>query len=510
MSVVLTKESLPGTMHGRGGFPVKTVIYALFIISLIYLYYIYSSSQSSLREAELVGSRYKREAEERVTEIQELVRAKDRFQESCQNEKSELHNRIKSLNQQYSMVQSQYKETEADFIKLRQDVDTMKLERSQADSAHAAEYEKLKQEKETDIAKLKDDVADLTRQNQNLENTITTLRQNVKEHENAYRQLSDQYTQLQQKLQQQIANLPQQPIGNLPQQPIGNLPQQQQLQQQQSQDAHLQTGLPLKDQAEQHGLAGDRNPSLPDLGLGLGVVNNNPVPGQLKFNTEANLRPAVDDSLNAQHQMRPPSNSDIKLDSDDANKGYKDVSLQHVVNPNDEQKAQILGPSLDSHDKHQGGGEVDIVGMNVKREDEEDREKSERDYDAGNAHPNNPLALGQLALPREVRDLNDPAGLNKKDDVQQIPPLLNDENDQKEQVRGGENHYFGEDEEAQQQQEEEQQQQQRQQQEDERQRMEEDEPEEGDESEHQVDRFRDDIGDKNVRRAINPEEPGTL
>ncbi|BFZ23766.1 hypothetical protein BsWGS_26805 [Bradybaena similaris] len=421
----------------------------------------------------MTGSRYKREAEERVTEIQELVRAKDRSQESCQNEKTELHNRIKSLNQQYSMVQSQYKETEADFIKLKQDVDTMKLQHAQADSAHAAEYEKLKQEKDNDIAKLKDDVADLTRQNQNLESSITSLQQKVKESENAYRQLLEQNSLLQQKLQNQPPIIAQPKLPN----------------QAQPQDNHLSPG---QNQAEHQGLAGDHKILQPNLDQILADANKQ-AQGQSALHTEAvheGLRPVVDDSLNAQHQMRPPNNN-INLDNDDGKKGYKDVNLHNDVNPNDEQKAQILGPALDANDKHPGGGEVDIVNMNIKHDDEDDRDKNEREDDAENVHHNNPLALGQIAMPRGDKELQDAAGQNKKDE-QQVPPLVNDENDQKEQERG-ENHYFGEDEEAQQQQEEEQQR--RQQQEDERQRMEEDE---GDEGDH---RFRDDIGNEDNKEA---------
>jgi hypothetical protein len=462
MSVVITKDPISGTMPGRGGFPVKTLIYATFILLLVYLFYIYSSAQSSLREAEMTASRYKREAEERVTEIQDLVRQKDRAQETCQNDKSENHNRIKSINQQYSLLQSQYKETEADFIKLRQDLDTMRTEHAQADSSHAAEYEKLKQEKDNEIAKLKDEVADLIRQSQNLENTITNLRLKVKESEVKYHSQSGLYEKLEhdfialqgvnKQLTDQNALLQHQLHTKVVHQTATTQQQTEVVAPEGGLDKQLPQGQPnIQDQA----------------------ANDLSNAGQPTFKPDAflkdDVRPDVDDSLN---QVRPPSNNNAE-GGEDSKRGFSDVNLRPDVNPNDEQKAQILEPNLDQ-EKHQGGGEEGVVAMNVRQE-EEARENNARQEEAEGLQHKNPLALGQIEVPKDLGDLENSLGENKKDGEQQAPPLLNEENDQKEQERGD---YFGEDEDAQQQQ---------QQQEERHQMEEEEEREEADDFDNNLD-----------------------
>lgn len=63
-------------MHGRGGFPIKNVIYAVFIMLLMYMTYLYNGSQNRLRDAEMNGMRFKRESEEKLTEIQGKLSAK--------------------------------------------------------------------------------------------------------------------------------------------------------------------------------------------------------------------------------------------------------------------------------------------------------------------------------------------------------------------------------------------------------------------------------------------------
>ena len=57
-------------MSGRGGLPIKNIIYAVVALFLVYMLYVYHGSQNRLHEAEMTGARYKREVEERVSEIQ--------------------------------------------------------------------------------------------------------------------------------------------------------------------------------------------------------------------------------------------------------------------------------------------------------------------------------------------------------------------------------------------------------------------------------------------------------
>ena len=57
-------------MSNRGGFPIKNVLYALFGLLLIYVMYLYNGASNKLSDSEMSVERYRREASERVTEIQ--------------------------------------------------------------------------------------------------------------------------------------------------------------------------------------------------------------------------------------------------------------------------------------------------------------------------------------------------------------------------------------------------------------------------------------------------------
>ncbi|GFS08586.1 Golgi integral membrane protein 4 [Elysia marginata] len=170
-------------MSGRGGLPVKNILYAVVALFLVYMLYVYHGSQGRLHEAEMTGARYKREVEERVSEIQDLVKGHDKFQETCQKEKRELQNSITSVNTKYKMLESHQRDTEADLNTMKQHMETMKQEHSDAYTQHAQEFQALKQEKENEIARIKDQLADATRRNVELENKLTNLRQKLQEGE---------------------------------------------------------------------------------------------------------------------------------------------------------------------------------------------------------------------------------------------------------------------------------------------------------------------------------------
>ena len=61
------------TMSGRGGTPIKLIIYALFIVGVMYLIYINNSANTRLREAEMTAERYRRGEESKVAELQGIV-----------------------------------------------------------------------------------------------------------------------------------------------------------------------------------------------------------------------------------------------------------------------------------------------------------------------------------------------------------------------------------------------------------------------------------------------------
>ncbi|RUS91671.1 hypothetical protein EGW08_000644, partial [Elysia chlorotica] len=177
-------------MSGRGGLPVKNMLYAVVALFLVYLLYVYHGSQNRLHEAEITGARYKREVEERVSEIQDLVKGHDKFQETCQKEKKELQNTVTSVNTKYQMLESHQRDTESDLNTMKQHMETMKREHQDAYTQHAQEYQALKQDKDNEIARIKDELADAKRRNLELENSISGLQQRLQEGEVLRRRLA--------------------------------------------------------------------------------------------------------------------------------------------------------------------------------------------------------------------------------------------------------------------------------------------------------------------------------
>ncbi|KAK3803334.1 hypothetical protein RRG08_014583, partial [Elysia crispata] len=112
-----------------------------------------------------------------------LVKGHDKFQETCQKEKRELQSTITSVNAKYQMLESHQKDTEADLNEMKQHMETMKKEHDDAYSQHAQEYQQLKQDKENEIARIRDELADANRRNVELENNISALRRRLQEGE---------------------------------------------------------------------------------------------------------------------------------------------------------------------------------------------------------------------------------------------------------------------------------------------------------------------------------------
>ncbi|KAH9514144.1 hypothetical protein Btru_030395, partial [Bulinus truncatus] len=189
-------------MHGRGGFPAKNIIFAVFIVLLIYMTYLYNGSQNRLREVEMTAARYKREADDRTTEIQDLVRAKDKAQENWQNEKFELNNRIKSINQQHSLLQGQYKEVEADLSKLKDDMDKMNLDNKDSQKKHHEEYLLMKQTKENEISSCRDELANTKRKSDELSGQVATLQDNLQKYQQANADLKREKNEVENRLKE--------------------------------------------------------------------------------------------------------------------------------------------------------------------------------------------------------------------------------------------------------------------------------------------------------------------
>lgn len=445
-------------MSGRGGLPIKNILYAVVALFLVYMLYVYHGSRNRLYEAEMTGARYKREVEERVSEIQDLVKGHDKFQETCQKEKRELQNTITSVNTKYKMLESHQHDTEADLNTMKQHMETMKQEHSDAYTQHAQEFQALKQEKENEIARIKDELADATRRNQELANNINDLKQRLQEGESGRNQLLQENARLQQTLAARQMREKGENVG-IPQDPVRG-------------DSRLPgSNLWLPNDDLRHkapaGNVYDMKIDSPmkDMNMDSKVYGK----ADMGFKPEAELKPQADFPGNA----AKPQDSDLgqvlapKLNPDgdeedviSLDKRSKDTINEHkpVVNPNDEQKAQILEPFVPNKDKDdemnnegddrgdgilgdQGNGGEEGLGKRNARDEEEEREegaKREEEGEGGDglAPHQNPLALRQLEMPghldsrrreveadeEEMRDRGGPgagAGVG-----QQLPPML--------------------------------------------------------------------------------------
>ncbi|XP_059145178.1 neurofilament medium polypeptide-like isoform X6 [Physella acuta] len=491
-------------MHGRGGFPIKNVIYAVFIMLLIYMTYLYNGSQNRLRDAEMNGMRFKRESEEKLTEIQDLIKAKDRFQEACKNEKGELNNRIKSINQQHTMLQSQYKEIESDLMKLKDDMEKMRLENEDEKSQHLQEFQTLKQEKENEITACKDEVANLKRSSDQkvieLESKLVELKNKISEDElskmslskEAQKSLVAENSRLQQAHNQLQLNNQQppravetkinmDPVGNnflngptaaVQNMKIDNLDREQQKdnldqvkpdESQRDKSPDDNGGKLYEDPAHRlvannnHDLSFKRESVIGNDNKDLGVRRETPLSFDmkdhlaLKTNFKAGGNADLDE-MNAHHQVRPPVNNGLDNDNEQIRNGLDtNQDERPEINPNDAQKGQILGPYLGKDkDEQRNEGHRE----NSRREDynmDTGVKVDEDDNDVVQEHKA-PLALGQIQEPNAMDNGLD--GAKSKVDGQQMPPIINEENERNENAAGfkdlnpvkrKENQYFGED-----------------------------------------------------------------
>ena len=158
-------------INNRGDFPINAVLGIL----LIYVMYLYNGASSKLSDSEQSVEMHRREADVKADEVHDLILA----EESCQRQKRETSNKLDSAKQQYALLQIQHKETEADYIKLKNDVETLKLERAQAERQHATEYQQLQQQKEMESQDLRDDISDCRQHNEELAKYVAAFQKQV-------------------------------------------------------------------------------------------------------------------------------------------------------------------------------------------------------------------------------------------------------------------------------------------------------------------------------------------
>ncbi|XP_025081345.1 putative uncharacterized protein DDB_G0274435 isoform X2 [Pomacea canaliculata] len=232
----------------RGGFPVRAVVLAFFVIGTVYLLYLYNSTVGRLRDTEVTAERYRRGEETKVAELQEAIRSKDELQEKCDNDKREFTNRLNSLNQQHKMLKSQYDEHEVEQMRLEQEARRLRDEFEQVEAQRNNEYQQLRAEKELEITRLKDQIADLQRQNAKLQTETSNLQEQLQngKKEAQYQQavIQNMNTEIQAlKQQQQVELAKAQMQGQQKGNSLNFQPEQQQQQQQQQQQLQFQKNL---------------------------------------------------------------------------------------------------------------------------------------------------------------------------------------------------------------------------------------------------------------------------
>ncbi|XP_067658714.1 Golgi integral membrane protein 4-like isoform X3 [Haliotis asinina] len=187
-------------MNKRGGPPVKLIVIVASLLGCVYLLYLYNSTQGRLREAEASAERYRRSDESKVAQLQVLSEQKSRVEtslkdsmkekellrEKCENDRQEFVRRLNSLNSQHNMLKGQHEELEAENGRLQQDMQKARDDNANVEAQHRQEFSQMKQEKELEIASLRDQIANIQRQNDNLQNEISSLKAQL---ENSQKQL---------------------------------------------------------------------------------------------------------------------------------------------------------------------------------------------------------------------------------------------------------------------------------------------------------------------------------
>jgi len=202
-------------MNRRNGAGPKLVGAAVVIVILIYGLYSHNDVQSKLRTAEEKTERLRQQYDSLSAQLQVVYEHKSRLEKSLQTEKTdhkktrddliarkseadakfatqkqELMNRVSALNQEYKMLQSQHEDLQGEFTKLQESLNKLQEDHKQQLEQNNIEYRQMQQNKENDIAKLKDEIANLGRrfnddmgklrgQNQQLSNQLQIANQDL-------------------------------------------------------------------------------------------------------------------------------------------------------------------------------------------------------------------------------------------------------------------------------------------------------------------------------------------
>ncbi|XP_069122447.1 Golgi integral membrane protein 4-like isoform X3 [Argopecten irradians] len=168
-------------MTRRNGNLLKGVVVAATLLCGVYFIYIYNNTSGKLKSTERIAERYRREQESLRTQLQELSSSKDDLQQRSENEKKEFINRLNTLNQHHKMLKSQHDDLQADYSRLQSEKEKDKEDVKLQEVQRNQEYMQLKQEKELEISSLRDQLANLGRDKEDLTDQVHKLATQLKE-----------------------------------------------------------------------------------------------------------------------------------------------------------------------------------------------------------------------------------------------------------------------------------------------------------------------------------------
>ncbi|XP_021372519.1 putative mediator of RNA polymerase II transcription subunit 12 isoform X10 [Mizuhopecten yessoensis] len=424
-------------MSRRNGNLLKGVVVSATLLCGVYFIYIFNNTSGKLKSTERIADRYRREQESLRTQLQELTAAKDDMHQRSENEKKEFINRLNTLNQHHKMLKSQHDDLQADYSRLQSEKEKDKEDTKLQEDQRNQEYMQLKQEKELEISSLRDQLANLGRDKEDLTEQVTKLvgqlkdsQQTLFQYDNNFQFVRQQIQQYQEKIRQQNLQLAQAQQAQKPFEQQGGQLQQQQQQQQPQQP---QQGLPQQGFLQQNqGILQQNNP-LPQL---------NQLPGQqaqqnLQFQPIQGQPPKQgflmgnDNPLVGDHQQQGGDNLVAQKNQDVQEMQQQPVVGNHKISDNlmeqQQQQHQVQAPNLDAGqgDKNQYGGlkqlGIDPSQVKVKQDANAvlDAEQQQHQMAPPGEHIKVDKPDSNMAGEMDKNLLNEKTGKNKKHDSNQ-------------------------------------------------------------------------------------------
>ncbi|KAK3105364.1 hypothetical protein FSP39_023523 [Pinctada imbricata] len=145
-------------MTRRNGSVIKYIVFIVLFLGVVYFIYMHNKVNEKLKDTERTAERYRRE------------------QESCSSQLQESLIQLLVQKKSFLLFQTQNDDLQAEYSKLNLDLQKDKEEQKQVESQRNQEYMQLKQEKELELTSLKDQLANLGREKQQLADEVNSLR----------------------------------------------------------------------------------------------------------------------------------------------------------------------------------------------------------------------------------------------------------------------------------------------------------------------------------------------